>query len=96
MLPGSSIDTLDPEGPEVPFLLLPIPIGIGHPFLDRVLCDRMDVLSSPEITFSGFQDFLSSSFRCDCIYRSWHDSSFFGGQCHRFSMGLFTGHLVLQ
>ena len=56
---GSSIDTLNPQGAEVAFLVATVTICIGETLLPRVLGYGPNVLASAEVTSGKFQNTLS-------------------------------------
>lgn len=73
VLTCTGVDTLNPQGTEVSFLLFTTYVSVSETFLDSVFRYGPDIFSAAEVTFGQLHELFSASSRSNVIYRSWHN-----------------------
>lgn len=71
-MPGRRIDAGDPQGPELPFSLPPIPVGVLTRLCYRLLSYPVYVLATADIAFGLRQNLFMSRPGSDSSFYSWH------------------------
>ena len=60
VLPCTGIDTIDPQTPEITFLVLPVTVGILLAFFPSIDRNGPDILTFSEVSSGQTEDFLPS------------------------------------
>ena len=68
VLTGGGVDTLNPEGAEVAFLVLAVTVGVGETFFPGILGNGPHVTAAAKVAAGEFQDFFTACAGGNVVY----------------------------